>query len=89
MPAVVLIAKHFQGCEVLFLVTGFLKDLAHVCADYCIGCENERRLALGGVDLLLVDVAGFLLGCGEDIFEGGEGFVFVFGEGGGDDFELC
>jgi hypothetical protein len=30
-------------------------------------------------------------GCGgcEDVFEGGKGVGLVFGDGGGDDFEVC
>lgn len=29
-----------------------------------------------------------MFGCCEDVFEGAEGFGFVFGEGRGDDFEV-
>lgn len=33
-------------------------------------------------------MASFGLGCEEDVFEGGEGFVLVFREGGREDFEV-
>lgn len=38
--------------------------------------------------MLGVNVSGFLLGGEEDVFEGSEGFGLVFGEGGGDNFEV-
>lgn len=72
------------------LIAGFLENLAQVRADDGVGREDQARFPLGGaVDLGLVDGAGFGLGGQEDVFEGGEGFVLVLGEGAGDDVQVC
>lgn len=89
MPAVVAVAQHFQGCDVLALAARFLEDLAQVRGDDGVGGEDEGGLVVGGVDGGGVDVLGFGRGGCEDVFEGWEGVGLVFGDGGGDDFEVC
>lgn len=88
MPAVVRVAEHFEGLEMVFFRARFFEDFAKVCRDYGVGGDDERGFG-EGVDGGLVDVCAFCLGGGEDVFEGAEGFGLVFGDGGGEDFEVC
>lgn len=53
-----------------------------------VGSEDELRvptLGDGDIELLLVDVHAFLGRGAQDVFDGGEAFREVLGEGGGDD----
>lgn len=72
----------------LLLAPRLLENLAELGADDGVGGDDERGLAFGGVDGRFVDVERFLLRRFEYVFEGCEGFAFVFGDGGGDDFEV-
>ena len=73
----------------LALAARFLEDLPQVGGYHGVGGEDEGGLVVGGVDCGGVDVLGLCDCCGEDVFEGREGFGLVFGDGGGDDFEVC
>lgn len=72
----------------LALAARFLEDLPQVGGYHGVGGEDEGGLVVGGVDCGGVDVLGLCDCCGEDVFEGREGFGLVFGDGGGDDFEV-
>ena len=72
----------------LALAARFLEDLPQVGGYHGVGGEDEGGLVVGGVDCGGVDVLGLCDCCGEDVFEGREGFGLVFGDGGGDDFEI-
>ncbi len=53
-----------------------------------VGCEDELWVPTfgdGEIELLLVDVHAFLGRGAQDVFDGGEAFGEVLGEGGGDD----
>lgn len=67
----------------------FLKNLAGMADDNGIGGDDDGGLAEGRVvEFGGVYVHCFLFGGLEDVFQGGEGFGEVFGEGGGEDFEV-
>jgi hypothetical protein len=88
VPSVVLVAQLLEGGDVLALAARFLQDLAEVGRDDGVGGEDEGGLVVRGVDCGGVDVLGFRGGGREDIFKGREGVGLVFGDGGGDYFEV-
>lgn len=69
---------------------GLLHQLAGAGDDDGVGRDEEGWLAAGRVrGFGGVDGEGLLRRGLEDVFEGGEGLGEVFGEGGGDDFDVC
>ena len=72
----------------LALAARFLEDLPQVGGYHGVGGEDEGGLVVGGVDCGGVDVLGFRGGGREDVFKGREGVGLVFGDGGGDYFEV-
>ena len=89
MPAVVAVAQHFQSRDVLALAARLLQDLAQVGGNHGVSREDKGGLVVGRVDGGGVDILGFCCGGCEDVFEGWEGVRLVFGDCGGDDFEVC
>lgn len=83
------VPQHFEHGDVIAFRAGFFEYVARVGDDDSVGGEDEGGFAEGGVDFGGVDVGGFAGGGLEDVFEGGEGFREVFGEGGGVDLEVC
>ena len=73
----------------LALAARFLEDLAQVCGDDGVGSEDEGGLVVGRVDGGGVNILGFRCGGCEDVFKGWQGVGLVFGDCGGDDFEVC
>jgi len=89
MPAVVAVPQHLQRRDVLALAARLLEDLTQVGGDDGVGGEDEGGLVIGRVDGGSVDVLGFRCGGCEDVFEWWQGVGLVFGDCGGDDFEVC
>ena len=73
----------------LALAARLLQDLAQVGGDDGVGCDDEGGLVVGCVDGGGVDVLGFCCGGCEDVFKRWQGMGLVFGDCGGDDFEVC
>lgn len=67
----------------LLLTPRLLQNLSHVRADDCVSRDDQLRFAFWRVfcDRGFVDIESFLLGGLEDVFERGEGFGKVLGEG--------
>lgn len=61
-----------------------------MCAHNCICRDDQLGLTFGRFDShgVFVDIEGFLLGSFENVFEGSEGFRFVFWESGWHDFQV-
>lgn len=86
MPAAV--PQALEDCNVLSLASWLLQNVSHGAHDDRVSGNDQRRLALFGIDFLTVDGCAFLFCCLQDVFEGSECFAEVFGNCAGDDLEV-